>query len=102
MPATTTTTFEYVIRRHRRLLAVMLDKKIKKTVTPEKFVDHVDSAVVFLSQSVTWNSERESMEAVRTYLSDAFPLADDDPAKAVLIGKADEYLSGMDETDFLC
>lgn len=94
-------TFEYVIKRHRSLLATVLGEKIEKTATAEEFVDHVDSAVHFLSLSPFWHDEHEAMQAAHTYLGDAFPLANDDPAKAILIGKASEYLDGLDEEDFL-
>ncbi|MGW0736336.1 hypothetical protein [Streptomyces sp. NPDC002851] len=102
MTATTSTTFEQLIHRHTDLLATMLDKGDLGEMTAAEFIDHVDSAVHLLAQSGIWASDREEMEAAHLYLSNAYQLADDDPAKTVLLGKADGYLNGFDETDWIC
>lgn len=105
MPTLTITSFQQVIDRHKSLIAAILsegglDEGDLDDVKPEQFVEHIGDAAHVLDQSPLWSSDRETMESARVYLADASQLADDDPAKAVLLGKASNHLASIDETDF--
>lgn len=105
MPTLTITSFQQVIDRHKSLIAAILseeglDESDLADVTPEKFVEHVSDSAHVLDQSSLWVSDHEAMESARVYLADASQLADGDPAKAVLLGKASGHLDSIDETDF--
>lgn len=105
MLTATTATFQQTIDHHKGLIAAILseeglDASDLADVTPEQFVEYVSDATHVLAQSPLWSSDHEAMESARVYLADASQLADDDPAKAALLGKASSHLDSIDETDF--
>jgi hypothetical protein len=103
MQTLTITSFQQVIDRHKSLIAAILREgglDDLDAVSPERFVEHVSDSAHVLDQSSLWVSDHEAMESARVYLADASQLADGDPAKAVLLGKASSHLDSIDETDF--
>ncbi|QES45207.1 hypothetical protein DEJ49_33245 [Streptomyces venezuelae] len=105
MTAATSSAFDSIIHRHGDLIATLLangDRASLGEVPPEEFIDKVDSAVHFLGMSPFWSDDREAMSTAHAYLCDAYQLADDDPAKAVLIEKASDHLDDLDAEDYLC
>lgn len=95
---TKTATAQDIVTRHAETIGKILDQDIDGDDL-EQFVDHVNTAIIRLGISVSFNTEREELEDARTFLNEA--LAATDPAeRAMLLGKADQHLGGIDPDDF--